>query len=408
MSKHLEKAEFVPSNVPPDRCFDFDLFNIDGLEGGCSEDVHVAWKRVQDTHPAVFWTPRYGGHWVLTRYPEIARMQSEHENFSNREFLIPRGVVPLQIPEQLDPPEHTAFRKLLMPAFLPKALTRVSDKARQVAIELIEKLEPHGECEFVHDFAGAMPIIAFLTMLNLPETDCAYLRGLAVYMSKPNHERSAGAWEEISAYVRNWIELRRREPADDLISSLIHARIEGRALTDEEVFSMCLLVLGGGLDTVVSMTSFIACHLAQHPELRRELIEHPERIDVAVEECARRFGTSNLARIMRRDTELDGLTLREGDMVVGIFPLAGLDENVNPDPMTLDFTREQPKHLAFGTGPHTCIGAVLARREIRIFLQEWLPRIPDFRIKPGTRPHVTTGVVNSMSELHLEWGAARR
>ena len=403
MTAMLQKAEVVPANVPADRCFDFDIFNLDGVEDGCAEDLHVAWKKVHDTYPPVFWTPRYGGHWVLTRYPQISRMQSDYESFSNREFLIPRGVVPLQIPEQLDPPEHTEYRKLLMPAFLPKALTSVTEKARQVAIELIERLQPQGRCEFVRDFAGTMPIVAFLTMLSLPESDDAYLRGLAVYMSKPNHERSAAAWEEVSAYVRHWIERRRREPANDLISSLVHAKVQGRALTDDEVFSMCLLVLGGGLDTVVSMTSFVACYLAQHPAHRRELVEHPERIDVAVEECARRFGTSNLARIMRRDTELDGQVLREGDMVVGIFPLAGLDENVNPDPMKLDFTREQPRHLAFGTGPHTCPGAVLARREIRIFLQEWLPRIPDFRLEPGTRPRVTTGVVNSMSELHLQW-----
>lgn len=393
----------VPEHVPSDLVRDLDIYNIPGLETGHSIDVHALWKRVQDTHPPIFWTPRYGGHWVVTRFREIERILLEHETFSNAEPFIPKGIVPLQIPVQFDPPEHGAFRKLMMPAFMPDSLAKVTERARNAAIDIIERLQPQGKCEFVGDFAGVMPIIAFLMLVNLPEEDFAYLRGLAVHMSSPTHPKSAEAWAEISDYVRRQIDLRRQEPQDDFITSLLNGQVQGRPLTNDEIFSMCLLIVGGGLDTVVSMTSFAASFLAQHPEQRRMLIDHPELIDNAVEEIARRFGTSNLSRLVRHDTELAGATVLADDIVLGLFPLAGLDETVNADPMTVEFTRRRPRHLAFGTGPHTCIGNRLAKREIRIFLEEWLKRIPDFRLVPGSLPRVTTGLVNSVEYLHLEW-----
>lgn len=398
-----EVMEAIPGHVPPELVRDLDIYSPPGMQGHTTEDVHALWKDVQANNPPLFWTPRHGGHWIATRYTEIERMLREFAIFSSAEPFIPRDTLPLQLPVQLDPPEHMKFRKLLMPAFSPKMLASATDRARRAAIEIIERIRPRGECEFVVDFAGTMPVIAFLTLVNLPEEDYAYLRGLAIHMSKPTHPKSPQAWAEVSEYVRHHIELRKKQPQDDLISSMLVADVGGRKMTDEEIFAMCLVVVGGGLDTVVSMTSFAACYLAQHPEKRHELIENPEYLADAPEEIARRFGTSNLGRIVRADTVLGGVELRAGDMIVGIFPTAGLDETVNPDPMTLDFTRKGRRHLAFGTGVHTCIGNNLARREIRIFLEEWVARIPDFRLTPGKPPQMTTGLVNSMESLHLSW-----
>jgi len=392
-----------PAHVPADLVRDFDIYRLPGLESGHSADVHALWKRVQDANPSIFWSDHHGGHWVLTRYAEIERLLMEHATFSSAEPFLPRGMLPLQIPEQLDPPDHGAFRRLLMPAFAPANLAKVTERAREAAIEIIERLAPQGRCEFVSEFAGVMPIIAFLTLIDLPQEDFAYLRSVAVVMSCPANPGARAAWEEMSVYVRKQIALREAEPRDDFISSLIVGRVKGRPLTPDELFSICLLIVGGGLDTVVSMTSFAAAWLAQHPESRRQLIDSPDLVGNAVEEIARRFGTSNLARICRKDVALGGVAMREGDMVLGLFPLAGLDETVNEDPMTLDFARRRPRHLAFGTGPHTCIGNTLAKREIRIFLEEWLKRIPDFELEPGTLPQITTGIVNSVGELHLRW-----
>lgn len=393
----------VPAHIPPHLIHDVDIYAPPGMDGATTADVHAVWKAVQDSHPPLFWTPRHGGHWIATRYRDMEKMLMTHQSFSSAESFIPRNTLPYMLPVQLDPPEHGKFRKLLMPAFSPSVLTRATDRARHAAREIIEEIRPRGGCEFVQDFAGTMPIIAFLTLIDLPEEDQPYLRGLAIYMSSPTHPRSADAWGEISDYVRRQIAQRRADPRDDLISSLIHAQVDGRSLTEDEIFSLCLVVVGGGLDTVVSMTAFAACFLAQHPAHRRELVAHPDIMPDAVEEIIRRFGTSNLGRIARNDIMLGDLMIRAGEMIIGMFPLAGLDETVNPDPMTVDFARARRRHLAFGTGPHTCIGNNLARREIRIFLEEWMARIPDFYLTPGTTPKMTTGIVNSMEELHLSW-----
>lgn len=395
----------VPDHVPVALVHDIDLYAPPGMEGGTSSDVHMVWKGVQDGLPPVFWTPRHGGHWIATRYAEIERMLLDPATFSSAESFIPRGVIPNLLPVCLDPPEHGPLRKLLMPAFTPRVLTRATDRARAAAIKIIERVRPDGGCEFVGDFAGTMPIIAFLTLIDLPESDTAYLRGLAIHMSSPTHPKSPEAWLEMGDYVRHQIALRRADPRDDLITSLIHAETGGRPLIDDEIFSLCLVVVGGGLDTVVSMTSFAAAHLAQHPDLRRRLAAEPDRLGDAVEEITRRFGTSNLGRILTADASLGDARLQAGDMIVGIFPAAGLDDRVNDDPMRFDLDRKRRRHLAFGTGVHTCIGNNLARRELRIFLEEWLPRIPDFYLNEGKPPVATTGVVNSMERLHLSWAA---
>lgn len=396
----------IPAHIPRDLVRDLDLYALPGLESGHTLDVHALWKQVQDTHPPVFWTPHYGGHWVVTRFAEIEKLLFEHARFSSSEPFVPRGVIPLQIPVQFDPPQHGPFRKLLMPAFSPKVLARATERARAAAVEIIERLLPLGRCEFVNDFAGTMPVIAFLTLIDLPEEDYSYLRGIAVRMYSPANPAAPAAWAEMSAYVQGHIDERRKRPRDDFISSLLTAKVEGRTLTSEEIFGMCLLIVGGGLDTVVSMTSFAAAHLAQKPDARAALVGNPDALANAVEEIARRFGTSNLGREVRHDTTLGGIDMRQGDIVMALIPLAGLDETVTEDPMTLDFTRRRPRHLAFGIGPHTCIGNTLARREIRIFLEEWLSRIPDFRLAAGTLPHITTGIVNSVADLHLEWDPA--
>lgn len=395
----------IPDHVPAELVRDVDLYAPPGMTGAATADIHAIWKAVQDSHPRVFWTPRHGGHWIATRYAEIERMLLEPATFSSAESFVPRGVIPNLLPVALDPPDHAGFRKLLMPAFTPKVLGRATDRARRAAIEIVERLKPQGGCEFVADFAGAMPIIAFLTLIDLPEEDYSYLRGLAIHMSSPTHPQSPAAWAEMSDYVRGKIAERRTAPRDDLITSLIHAEVQGRALTDEEIFSLCLVVVGGGLDTVVSMTSFAACHLAQDHAARRAIAADPATLGDAVEEITRRFGTSNLGRLARVDTVLGDAPVRAGEIIVGIFPATGLDETVNPDPMTFALDRKRRRHLNFGTGVHTCIGNNLARREIRIFLEEWLSRIPHFELTPDRPPRATTGVVNSMESLHLRWAA---
>jgi cytochrome P450 len=398
----LTDALVRPDHVPEHLVRDFDYFAPPGVVGGHTEDIHAVWKQVQDSMPPVFWTPRHGGHWVLTRFKEIQEATMNPAVFSNRENQLPFGITPTFVPVNADPPEHGMFRRLLTPWFSPARIALVTDRARETAIDIIENLKPQGHCEFFSEFAGVMPLVAFLTLVNMPVADLVYLRTLSSNMM-PANPKAQESWAEMAAYVQAKIEDRRRHPQDDLFSSLHVAEVEGRKLSEKEISEIGLLMVAGGLDTVVAETCFIAAFLAQSPAHRQELREHPERLENAMEELFRRFGVSNLARMVNQDVEFAGLSFRKGDGVLLVFPLAGLDETVTENPMVVDFQRKSPRHLLFSTGPHTCIGNRLAKREIKIFLEEWLTRIPDFTLSPGHKPRMATGVVNHVEALHLSW-----
>lgn len=390
----------VPDHVPPDLVVDFDMTESDPAGG----DPHRYWhRRARVGRPPIFWTPRNGGHWVLTRLDDLNASQADHSTFSNKEFVIPRGIVPRLVPVNLDPPAHTAFRKLMMPFFVPRALAEIDAKARSAAARLAGALQPLGRCEFVVDFAGTMPVVAFLAMMRLPEEDLPMLRAWGTLASRPHHPDSPGAWASLSDYIRRWIAERRVRPVDDPLSAAIHGEVDGRPLSDDDVFSMSLLLLTGGLDTVASMLSFVAHFLATHPVHRRQLLESPSLIPNAVQEFARRFGVSNLGRLVTVDTEFAGVRMRKGDMVLLPMALGGLDDDATADPWEVDFERSQPRHTAWGTGVHACPGRVLSQHEMAIFLEEWLPRIPDFTLDDRRPPLFSTGLINSVETLHLRW-----
>lgn len=402
MAAITEKRPDVPDNVPPELVRDFDVYNIPGLVDGASEDIHLLWKKVQDTYPEIFWTPHYGGHWIITRYTPMRDMLLDTGTFSSSDSFIPRGNAPALIPVQLDPPEHGKYRALLNPYFTPAMVAKTSATARQVAIEIIEDLKPKGHCEFVSEFAGIMPVVTFLTLVNLPLSDMDYLKNLGKRLM-PTSPDIAEAYIELDEYIARQFDLRRQNPQDDFLTALLKAEVDNRKLTPDEIASIARLVVSGGLDTVVLVTTFTATFLARHPDHCRELIEHPERIDNAVEEFVRCFGPSNLGRLVRHDSEFHGVHFRKGDFVLGLFPMGGWDEQVNESPEKIDFTRKGQRYLTFGFGPHVCIGNRLGKQEIKAFLEEWLARIPEFHLAPGFTPRMTPGMLNQLHELQLEW-----
>jgi cytochrome P450 len=395
----------APAHVPPARIYDFDFFAPPGAE----EDVHLAWARLHVEAPDIFWTPRNGGHWVATRAEDIREIQTNHERFSHRVFTLPYDpqarFTPL--PLGVDPPEHTPYRRIIMPAFLPKVVNSVEAMVRELAAGLVRELAPRGECEFIEDFARKLPIAVFMKIVDLPYEDRETLLPWAeVVVRSSDQALRREAHAKMMGYLAKWVEQRRAEPREDLISTVVHAKVGDRLITDEETFSLLTLVLFGGLDTVASMMGFIARFLAQHPEHRRDLVEHPELRKAAVEELIRRHGVSNTARYITEDCEMNGVRFSAGDLIQVPNTLYGLDERVNDDPLTVDFRREDGRHAAFGNGPHTCPGAVLARREIAVFLDEWLARIPEFAVKPGSKPQMASGHVNGVTRLELVWDPA--
>jgi cytochrome P450 len=394
-----------PAHVPPELVRDFDFF----APPGADEDVQLAWNRLHAEAPDIFWTPRNGGHWIATRADDIREIQLNHERFSHRVFTLPydpkQSHTPL--PLGVDPPEHTPYRRIIMPAFLPKVVKAVEASVRRLAAELVRDLAPRGECEFIEDFARKLPIAVFMQIVDLPFEDREILLPWAeVVVRSSDQAKRREAQENMMGYLAKWVEARRAKPGEDLISTVVHARVGERPITPEETYSLLTLVLFGGLDTVASMMGFICRFLATHPEHRRDLVAHPELQRNAVEELIRRHGVSNTARYITEDCEYKGVRFRAGDLIQVPNTLYGLDERVNADPETVDFRREQVQHADFGNGPHTCPGAVLARREIAVFLDEWLSRIPEFELKPGSRPQMASGHVNGVTRLELVWDPA--
>ena len=406
MECDLKSETALPAHVPPELVFDFDLFDIPGAQ----EDVQLAIRAFQQDCPDIFWTPRNGGHWVATRADDIALMQRDWEHFSNDEYLVPRKPAgsSKEIPLECDPPRHAELRRPLTAALLPREVAKLEDNIRTLAIELVENIQPRGACEFVEDIAQALPISIFLDMANLPREDRHGLRPLThLVIHSPTQEGRAEGYERLREYLLPVISARRDSPGTDLISMVVNCQDGGERISEENAFIYAAVVLFGGLDSVASMLATITRFLIRNPAARREIIENlddEEFMRSATEELLRRHGQATTARLVVEDIEHKGVHLKAGDMVCVLHPLAGLDERFIADPLTIDLRRSPVNtHSIFGSGPHICPGAVLARREVKIFLQEWLRRIPDFAFASGTTPKMTTGPVFSLSDMHLVW-----
>ena len=399
--KSLPLAE-RPSHVPPELVVDIDLFDLPGNR----EDVHKSWKWVQENCPRIFWTPRNGGLWMCTRAKDILELQNDHEHFGMAGALVPNKPRPFPAPPiDVEPPEHGPYRLLLSPAFSPKVIAEVEGMVRQFTIEIIEGFRPRGECEFVTEYSKVLPIIVFLTMMNLPLEDRHELLPHAdVIAQSPDPDAIHHARLALMAYVQRQMDYRKEHPQNDLLTKILNAEINGVKIDERKAVGMATLALSGGLDTVKNMLGFCAKFLAQNPDHVKQLVDNPDLIPHAAEELFRRHGVSNTARIIRKDREFCGVTLKAGDQIQGVSALVGLDDETVDNPMVVDFNRPAPiPHATFGNGPHRCPGSNLAKREVMVWLQEWLPRIPKFRIKEDTVPRQQSAMVNTVSELWLQW-----
>lgn len=392
----------IPNHVPPELVRDFNYFDMRG-----EKDVHRFFKSLHE-YPDIFYTPHHGGHWVVTRYADIEHVLENERDFSARHQTIPFTPIQLTMLEH-DGNLHRDFRNLLQPFFTPKCIGNLEKVATDLTVSLIESLHSKGECEFTSEFALKMPIIIVMNLCEFPKEDTPYL----IQISE-DIVRSGSAEMEEAAFGRaveylstKIIPQRTANPGSDMISAIIQGKVDGgRSPTDMEILSLCTLLIVGGLDTVASMLGFVTNFLANNPGHRQQLIDNPALIPSAMEELFRRHGIANVGRVAVRDMEYNGVTIKEGEFILTPTASAGLDERRYSDPMAVDFTRTDRKHIAFGRGAHQCIGSFLARTEIRVFLTEWLKRIPHFEVKAGEEPVMTPGKANRINHLPLTWQSA--
>jgi len=388
----------VPAHVPPELVVDLDMYN---LPGG-SEDPHLAWQQFRGRGPVVF-SPYSGGYWVPVDGNDILAMWRDAARYSSYSVSIPDAGTERLLPIEADGPNHAAYRNNVLHFFLPPAVNKMTPEVRKLAVSLIEGFRERGECEFISEFAEQLPLIVFLVLMGLPLEDRVPLHDLVeTYARDPDAGAKLDAIGKLRAYLDGWITRRTAVPGDDAISHVIRSEINGRRYTRGEVNSTCSLLLLGGLDTVASSLGFWALHLSKSPQDRAYIRDTKGSLLPVVNELMRRFPVPSLGRVVTGDIDHRGVNLKKGDRVLLSPSLHNLDGALYPKPLQVDFTRV-PRHIGFGAGPHMCAGANLARSEFTIFLEEWLRRIPDFAVKPGTKPIMKAAPTNTVEELWLQW-----
>jgi cytochrome P450 len=351
----------------------------------------------------VAWNDNYGGFWFLTSYDVVSQAARDGDGFAHKyepdaadgvdyqgEMGVPRpeGQPALGIGE-VDGPYHQALRHALAPFFSPGAVQRMRPFMEQSAHWFLDQRIGDGHMDLVLDYASPVPAILTMKLMGLPYENWHVYANLfhsvmAVPQDSPEY---AEAIAEVPAMMQGVLEFaasRRAEAHDDLTSFLIQFEFEGKRLDDAQLLNILWNLIAGGVDTTTSQTALTLLHLGTHPELRLQLIEHPELYRTATDEFLRYFSVNQqLSRTVARDVVLGGQQLRRNDRVIVSWLAANHDEHEfdRPDQIVLD--RAPNRHVAFGLGPHRCIGSHLARLMSEVMVRAVLDRIPDYRVDVG-------------------------
>jgi cytochrome P450 len=349
--------------------------------------VREAGPVARDDHGAYVITTGEGAEFAL-RHPELFSSKRAFDGVGSPVPMVPIGT---------DPPEHTRYRRLLQPMFSPRSTAPWQPPIRALAGELIENVLGKGECDLVADLAVPLPAQVFLTLFGLPQEDSARLLAwkdaildtVGIRGAEAPSEESARLGAELYGYLVGHIARRRAQGGtDDMLGQLIADPSEDR-LNDDELLGLSFQFVLAGLDTVTCAMSTIFATLASQPALRQQIVADPSLIPDAIEELLRMDGpVATLPRVVTQDVELGGQTIPAGNYVQVAVAVANRDPAEHADPDTIDF-RRQERHLAFGGGPHGCLGSHLARMEMRVALEEWHRRIPEYRLAPGVTPRAT-------------------
>jgi len=351
-------------------------------------DPYPIWDELRKKCPIAH-TDRFNGVYFPSRHDDVRAVAYDPEHFSSRRVVVRETALPpvATPPITSDPPEHAPARRLLLPAFSPNAIKRLEPRTRQICAELIDRVVGRGECDAAIDYAQHIPVRVIAYMLGIPEEDGDQFRAwihMSLEQGITDYEKAMQALGEISAYFRKEIGRRGDRRGDDLISFLLDAELDGRPLTEAHLLGTLRLLLVAGIDTTWSAIGASLWHLAQHPDDRTRLAADPALIPTAVEEFLRAYSPVTMAREVVKETDINGCPFKPGQMVFLSFPSANRDPAVFVDPDKVLIDRAENRHSAFGLGIHRCLGSNLARLELRVALEEWMRRIPDFSLRdPG-------------------------
>ncbi|MBV8463624.1 MAG: cytochrome P450 [Acidimicrobiales bacterium] len=369
-----------------------------------AKDPHPTYEELLDTCPVA--RGHFGDHpsVVISRYADVQWALRHPEIFSSAGGTVGIGAQPL-IPVEVDPPEHTAYRRFLNPRFVPREIEKLAPDVRRLVGQLLDGIVGREGCDFHEEFATPLPSGIFLALMGLPEEDLPKFLKWRDDTIRPDvpPEDFEGAErirketaEAVNDYFREAIAGRRANPDTTLLSDVVHATVDDAPLSEVELLGICHLLLLGGLDTVTATLDCLVAFLAEHPVERARLTSDPEGIPAAVEELLRwTTPVQVLPRIVRQQAELGGVTLEPGDRVTLVLGAANIDSEMFEAGWEL--ARSPNRHLAFGAGNHLCLGAHLARLELRIALEEFHRRIPNYRIADGAELMFSPGIRQAQS-----------
>src|SRR5579885_3267335 len=392
-------------------------------------DPHSVWKRLRREDP-VHWTVSNlsRGFWSVTKLEDVQAVYRDNVGFRSGSGLPSSPEM-----EQFDadpqkgardkslvssnPPIHTPLRKAFVGPFLQRAIARYEEPGRKLVAEIIDDVLPRGQCDFVMDVAARLPMAIICDMMQIPRSDWAQMfrwANMAMAAEDPEYQIEGGAtvtkdtgYKSIFDYCLRLALKRRGNPGNDLLSLIANVEVMGRRLTEEEIGHNGFMFVIGGLETTRNSTSGGVAELIRNPDQMRMLRDNRALMRSAIEEIVR--WTSPIVQLMRvatRDSELRGRKIREGDWVVVWNASANRDEDAFEDPYRFDITRWPNDHVGFGYGPHFCLGAHLARLQMRLMLNEVLDRMPDIELT-GPVERVASNLIGGYQRMPVKFTPRR-
>lgn len=341
-------------------------------------------------------TEDYGGFWIISRYDDVHDAARNPTVFSSAEGVtIPRLPIPPQVALEQDDPEHALYRQPMQVWLSPSRVAALEGRVRNLVAGLIERIAPEGRGDLAASLAEPVPAIVMAMLLGLPESDWGSFRDdMARCLGSAASEdvdAAALAAMSIVGYLTDALDQRRRQPRDDLMTEIAQLQVGGRPLSNDDAVSMSFLLLGAGHETTVGAIGGLLYYLGRQPELQDRLRAEPSLVANAVEEALRLVAPiPGMARTVRQPISIGGVDLAEGDRVMLLYGSANRDPDVFDDPEVFRLDRNNNRHVAFGGGVHRCVGASLARLEIRVVCEELLTRLPGYRVDAAVARYATS------------------
>jgi cytochrome P450 len=386
--------------------------DFDHTDPRWTENPYPIWEQLRAASPVVY-TERFLGCYMPTTFAAVKQVAYDTEHFSSRRVVV-RNMRPEPVPAPpitSDPPEHKPAKQLLLPPFTPDAVRELEPRVRSICNELIDEFIDDDGCDVAARYSRHIPVRAIAHMLGIPETDSdQFIKWIheVLEVGIRNQEILMRASQEMTEYFAGHIQRRKQRPTDDLISTLMNAcDRNGQPLSDAHVLGSLRLLLIAGIDTTWSAIGASLWHLAKTPADRTRLIAEPGLMPSAIEEFLRAYAPVTMAREVVKETEIGGCPIKPGNMVLLSFPAANRDPAVFPDADRVLIDRKQNPHAAFGLGIHRCVGSNLARMEMTVAIEEWLRRIPDFRLDPAGKVTWSEGTVRGPRQLPMLFAKAR-